>query len=383
MHTQASSPADSKQQGGPQLPTRTTPNLLVNLNTLRAIAALAVVYSHITSDAGLNLEHSVGARGVDIFFVISGFIIAYIGSRNSDRFFTRRLIRIVPFYWAATFAVFAVALILPDLLRSTKPDFIQLLCSLFFIPRETSYAGMFPTLVLGWSLNYEMYFYVMFGLSLMISRRLAPIICSGAIVAIVLCIHASGSQQPSVHFYARPLVFEFIFGILVYYFVQWADRHGQSLQAKSGIRALLLVILFAGLAGVFLIEANQGFGLPRAISSGIPAFFIVLSAILLERIYRIRINSRTIFLLGESSYILYLIHPYIVFGLLRTVLRGAPGGPLTTITIIVALMIVSSAIAIAIHLYFERPIMKFLRKKLLREDANGRMDPAPISEPAI
>jgi hypothetical protein len=157
--------------------------MLLNLHLLRALAALAVVYFHATSEAGLNLPINIGGHGVDVFFVISGFIIAYIGARTPERFFVRRLIRIVPFYWAATLAVFAAATLAPHLLRSTRTDVVQLLCSLFFIPRETAYAGTVPTLVLGWSLNYEMYFYVVFALALVVAPRRAPIVCSLAIAA--------------------------------------------------------------------------------------------------------------------------------------------------------------------------------------------------------
>src|SRR5262249_27989563 len=160
--------------------------------------ALGVVYFHTTSDAGLDLPVNVGGHGVDVFFAISGFIIAYIGARAPDRFLLRRLIRIVPFYWAATLVVFGAAALSPQILRSTRADVVQLLCSLFFIPRETSYAGMFPTLVLGWSLNYEMYFYVVFALALAVAPRRAPLVCSLVIVAIALLIDASGISHPSV-----------------------------------------------------------------------------------------------------------------------------------------------------------------------------------------
>lgn len=349
-------------------PRKTEPSLLVNLNTLRALAALAVVYFHTTSVAGLNLRLSVGSRGVDIFFVISGFIIAYIGSRNADHFFTRRLIRIVPFYWAATFAVFSVVLVLPNLLRSTQPDITQLFCSLFFIPRETGYSGMFPTLVLGWSLNYEMYFYVVFSLSLLISRRLAPVICCVAITAIMLIIRASGAENPSIQFYARPLVFEFVFGIGIFYLLYWLERYRAVLDAAVSGKIFLAILLLASVATIFFAEYRNGFGLPRPLISGISAFFIVFSAIMLERIYRVKIDSRILFLLGESSYILYLIHPYIVFGLLRTVLRGAhnESSP-AIIIIIVSLLAISSACAITIHLLFEKPVMQWLRRRMLGE----------------
>jgi exopolysaccharide production protein ExoZ len=353
-------------------PRQEAPGLLVNLNTLRALAALAVVYYHITADAGLNFRITTGARGVDIFFVISGFIIAYIGSRKSDRFFIRRLIRIVPFYWIATLALFSIVWMAPNLLRSTRPDFLQLICSLFFIPRETAYAGMFPTMVLGWSLNYEMYFYVMFSLALLISQRLAPILCCAAITAILLLIDLSGTQNPSLLFYARPLVFEFVFGIVVFYLLYWFEKHRDLLQSVASGKALLLLILVVSFTAIFVIEAMHGLGFERQLSAGIPAFFVVLSAILVERIYGFRANGRLLFLLGESSYILYLIHPYVVFGILRTVFRGQHTfGTAETIGIIVFLLMASSALAIGIHIAVEKPVMGFLRRKILREDGKA------------
>src|SRR5262249_47851617 len=182
--------------------------MIYNIHLLRALAALAVVYFHVTSDAGLQLPVNIGAHGVDVFFVISGFIIAYIGARSPDGFLVRRLIRIVPFYWAATLVVFAVALLYPHVMRTTQADFAQLVYSLLFIPRETPYAGMLPTLILGWSLNYEMYFYVLFALSLLLARRRAPLVCAALITAILLAIVWSGTARPSLRFYARPLVFE-------------------------------------------------------------------------------------------------------------------------------------------------------------------------------
>src|SRR5262249_8559529 len=126
--------------------------MIYNLHLLRAVAALAVVYFHVTSDAGLRLPVNIGAHGVDVFFVISGFIISYIGARSPHNFLLRRVIRIVPFYWAATLVVFVLALLFPHLMRTTQADFNQLLCSLLFIPYETADGGMLPTLILGWSL---------------------------------------------------------------------------------------------------------------------------------------------------------------------------------------------------------------------------------------
>jgi peptidoglycan/LPS O-acetylase OafA/YrhL len=340
--------------------------VLLNLHLLRAIAALAVVYFHTTSEAGLNLPINIGGHGVDVFFVISGFIIAYIGARTPERFFLRRLIRIVPFYWAATLAVFGAAAVAPHLLRTTRADVVQLLCSLFFVPRETPYAGTVPTLVLGWSLNYEMYFYVVFALALAVAPRRAPIICGLAIGAIALAVSASGISHPSVRFYARPLVFEFVFGVCVYFLFAATERHLDWFAERPAIRWGLWAVAIAAVIAIGYEEYHATFGWPRFLAAGVPAFLLVLSALLLERAYGVRASSPTVFLIGESSYILYLIHPYVIYGLLRA--TGAHRAALSwpaTIGLVIGLMLASCIVAIAIHVWFERPIIAALRRRVL------------------
>jgi peptidoglycan/LPS O-acetylase OafA/YrhL len=114
-------------------------------------------------------------------------------------------------------------------------------------------------------------------------------------------------------------------------------------------------------------EYGHGFGLPREISAGVPAFFLVVGTILVELVYGLSIRSRILFLVGEASYILYLIHPYVVYGILRTLFRHASeAAPLPMAALIVALLGASAAVAVAIHLMFEKPVMEWLRRRLLR-----------------
>ena len=360
--------------------TAPAPSLLYNLHLLRALAALGVVYFHITSEAGLNLRPNIGAHGVDVFFVISGFIISYIAAESPGHFLTRRLIRIVPFYWAATLFVFGIALAFPSVLRSTQADVTQLICSMLFIPRETSYAGTVPTLVLGWSLNYEMYFYAVFACALALSRRWAPLLCVAAIASIVAAISASHATSPSVVFYSRPIVFEFGLGIGVYYWfrrTRTARRREQSGSAR-GWPVWLLAIGAAIALGVE--EFYHGFGAPRFLAAGVPAFLLVSSALALERTYGFAARNKVVYLLGESSYILYLIHPYIIYGCLRLVLRGhvAVRAPAVAV-LIIALMAVSATAAIAIHLAFEKPLLAYLRRRILPAKTSRTAQGVPIS----
>jgi len=338
--------------------------VLYNLHLLRVIAALGVVYFHTTSTAGLKLDWDVGSRGVDVFFVISGFIIAYIGTGRPEHFFRRRLIRVVPFYWAATLTVFAVALVAPHVFSTTTASVPHLVSSLAFVPRMNPAGEMMPTLLLGWSLNFEMFFYVLFAMALAISPKRAPLICVGWIVAFVLAIHGFASKSDLMNFYARPIVLEFCFGVVVFYIVAFCTEHKEALAKVPALKWLLAATLVGGLIGIAVFEQHYRDTVPRYLVAGIPAFFIVLSALLLERIYGVATNNKLIYLLGEASYIIYLVHPYVVFTILRLVVKNADLPEPALAGLIVALLALTSAISVAIHLWFEKPVMAFLRARL-------------------
>src|SRR5690348_14430150 len=127
---------------------------LHNIQLLRAVAALMVVCIHL--DAMFSkLGVLIPDAGVDLFFVISGFIMVQVSSNTLPRmFFARRLIRVVPLYWTMTFLIFICAAIAPSLFVNTSADFISLAKSLLFIPFAKSDVGMAqPLLFVGWTLN--------------------------------------------------------------------------------------------------------------------------------------------------------------------------------------------------------------------------------------
>lgn len=338
--------------------------MLYNLHLLRVIAALGVVYFHTTSDAGLRLDWDVGSRGVDVFFVISGFIIAYIGTGKPEQFFRRRMIRVVPFYWAATLVVFAAARVAPALFRTTSGEISHLLHSLVFIPHAHQ-GEMHPTLILGWSLNFEIFFYVLFGLALRISQRWSPVITVGWIVLFVIAIHTIAGNNDITNFYARPIVLEFCYGIGVYYAFVWCSARRDQLAAGPALKWLLLVVALSSLLAIITGEQYLRDSIPRYLLAGVPSFFLVLSALLLEKIYGVATNNKLIYLIGESSYIIYLIHPYIVFSVLRVGFKGASAWSSPALAaLILGLLALTSVVSIAIHLWFEKPVMAYLRKRL-------------------
>ena len=169
-----------------------------SIQILRAVAALGVVALHVSHEGATRLgarnplpDFSVGAAGVDLFFVISGFIMVYASDALFARagapayFFTRRLARIVPLYWAATaaavvcFVAFRYAGALEQLSWQT------FVASLLFVPWPRPDGAMLPVHMLGWTLNFEMFFYVVFALALMLTRRNAVFAVTALFLALV------------------------------------------------------------------------------------------------------------------------------------------------------------------------------------------------------
>ncbi|MDB5937705.1 MAG: acyltransferase, partial [Polaromonas sp.] len=153
----------------------------IGVQILRFVAAMLVVVMHITeaisvriTGAGPDHYWSAGAIGVDIFFVISGFVMAMSTARlpagNQTNwqaawiFMKRRLLRIAPLYWFYTLLKAALVLILPSLALRSSIDMQHLLASMLFIPALSPWGLVQPTLPVGWTLNFEMLFYVVFAI---------------------------------------------------------------------------------------------------------------------------------------------------------------------------------------------------------------------------
>ncbi len=282
-----------------------TSNRLPALQVLRFLAAFLVVLFHV--GAGLEAERMLsfnpfryGASGVDVFFVLSGFIIAY--STDPDRgiihFLKRRIARIVPLYWFLTTGVVAIALLAPQLLNSTEVTAEALWKSYLFIPYQRQTGFVQPLLFLGWTLIYEMYFYAVFAVSLLAGRR-AWLLACGAIAIVVAAGQVMPGASVAWRFYSDPVTLEFVFGILLYQFYM------RGTVLKRGSWALGIALIGIGVA-LYIV----GLEWPRAAGKGIPALLFV-AAFLCLRFPHGRILALLV-VLGDASYSLYLSHPYIV-----------------------------------------------------------------------
>jgi len=316
---------------------------------------------------------SLGGFGVDIFFVISGFIISTITFHNPAHFWMKRLIRIVPFYWTATIGIFLLALAIPAVLHHAKADVPWLLFSLFFIPHDSP-NGVHPLLGLGWTLNYEMYFYAIFAVALFLWRRRAAYLAAAAVAAVLVATRIVSPSSPAEAFYGDPIVLEFIWGIFVFELFRRASWMTTPSPRGAGYVAVLVIL---ALALVWLPIQEVTRIDPMRLSAGAAAAIVVAMFLLLEKRYGIAAQNRFVLLVGEASYVLYLIHPYVVFGILRLVLGPSQQYPLWSGWLLAAVLLtVATGIAIAIHLWFEVPVMNWLRRKLIGEPRPAIFQPA-------
>ena len=281
---------------------------LNNLQVLRGLAALAVAYAHTTwAPPGWR---PFGFFGVEIFFVISGFIMAMTVGRHREAFFRRSLIRILPLCWAGTLLIFLIAISYPHFLRSTRPDAAELVKSLLFIPFRNGSGEISPILFTGWTLNYEMYFYAILAISLLLKVTRPLLLTSALIAAATVACFPFRQSLPVAEFYSNPIVIEFLAGLLAYHI------YSNVLSIRLPLLYVLRLTVSIGLLSlIFVDEALTRFSpaeymVYRPWTLGVIAFVVVLRATLLSRAGS-DIKQTFLILLGDASYSLYIVHPYV------------------------------------------------------------------------
>jgi exopolysaccharide production protein ExoZ len=369
--------------------TTTAPkNYLLNIQVLRFVAAFLVVLGHVLTSADrmplqngeLALTRSFADTfgvGVDIFFIISGFIMFYLchdkfGRKGESRsFLLRRFIRVVPIYWAFTALMVISILIFADQVTTAIINPEHLLASLAFIPWMNPDGIMRPVLKLGWTLNYEIFFYLAFGLVLNLPRRVAlPLLFSAFLAAVAL-----NALLPSdlwiLKFWSDPIILEFLLGIgLAAAFLRdWRLSFAQA----AGLIALACFTL------IVLVPIAQLHGVTfRPLVYGVPSLMICAAFAFGPQMSADRLLDRALVLFGTASYCLYLSHPFI----LNAVERLGPGWwtdhPRAFVTAACAASIFGS---IALYLCLERPLVALFSRLAGASGRFRRAKPVPVIQP--
>jgi len=239
-----------------------------------------------------------GAVGVDIFFVISGLVI-YLSTLDKDippgRFLLNRVIRIVPAYWIYTVLMAVMLISLGAWLPHPAINLPHFILSLLFIPAENPGGyGLYPTLNVGWTLNYEMFFYLLFSLAFTVPQRHRPLIIAAALFAVNEVLGRYGVVS---RFYENNIVFEFLLGIGI----GMLYRRGW---ISPGFWLPLAVIGCSAVA-IYHLDASD-----RLLNWGLPSAMIVLSCVAMENSFK---GSRILKTLGDCSYSVYLVHVMVLY----------------------------------------------------------------------
>ncbi len=280
----------------------------LGIQALRAVAASMVLVTHSTYYAFERLDGAFstwekGTRGVDLFFVISGFVMIYSsrslrGTRTGWwQFALHRIVRIVPLYWLVTTMKILIMLVSTGLALHAMLNINTAVCSYLFLPARNLDGKIEPLVAVGWTLNFEMLFYLIFTLALLAGNDVLKS------VGAALTLLAAGGivRQPSwpaASVYFNSIVLEFFFGMVV------ASLCIRQLVIPRAATAWLLVVGF-----VCLLSPPFDSPLPKALISGLPAFFMIWAAASLGSLERH--IPRFVLYLGDASYSIYLIHPFV------------------------------------------------------------------------
>lgn len=370
---------------------------LRSIQALRAIAALAVMgchlraieHKHLGDEALLSDTWINGASGVDIFFVISGFVMVWVtantpnSARQSAAFLFARITRIYPLWWLFSGAMATYFLVTYGVpwdanrlmeLGMTGPE--HLWKSALLIPQRD-----FPVLDIGWTLIHEMYFYVIFAAFIFVSparwRPLLLLLWAVFIIAAGLQNPAPGHAGNLVALVMFPMTLEFILGGLIAYII------------GRGITGLALPCFILGGALYTLVFMHYSFidgggsllawmqldnpaaftlSWGRTICFGLPAGLIVYGLVSLEmkRGWGEKIPTFMV-ALGDWSYGLYLCHILVLSLIARLIFPYLSGPPVVES---IAFILIASAVTIAVaaltYRLFERPLIGMFKNSRRR-----------------
>ena len=340
---------------------------LRTIQAARGIAANLVVFSHLylvepkyTAGTVLPAFTLYGIAGVDLFFVISGFIMVAVAGRDRGpiEFLWRRATRIYPTYWLVSLMVLATVLIAPTFVNSSITTPISLWRSFLLIPDRT-----FPLLAVGWTLVYEIYFYLVFTifLALRISVFVGLVAWGVLILVIAAAVPDQIASSPVLRVIVSPLTAEFMMGAIVGFL--WRRRRMSGAIALGAVGLAGLIVSTVYIAPMLSLAANPYLNAWRVIMFGIPATLIVYALTGLEHRYPSGRLAELMVAAGDWSYATYLIHVLVISAMGRIIFALASGGGgRASFALVATGLLVANVAGAGIYVLFERPTLHWLRK---------------------
>ena len=340
-----------------QRPTAHTTYRLIQV--LRAVAAEMVVLRHATAllHARDSRRFSIwqnGVTGVDIFFVISGFVMMISTTpllttlHPARTFFTRRVERIGPMYWLATTVKLFALLAAPTLALVGLGRWWHVLASYLFFPTRSPAGSYGTVLAVGWTLVFEMAFYILF--TVVLATRVPRLIAlAPALLALAFAWTIPFvARHGTLHFYASTMQLEFLFGMLLAASIRWVRKIPAPLAVLLAIAGLLPLLFWYPEAVV----------LWGGLIWGIPALSVVAAAVALESPLGHR-TPRWLLEIGDASYSIYLIHGFVLPVVCMVCARF--GGVYAPALTLIASIIVATAAGDLSYRLIERPAMQWFK----------------------
>jgi peptidoglycan/LPS O-acetylase OafA/YrhL len=260
---------------------------------------------------------------------------------TATNFISNRIIRIIPLYWTLTILALIVFLILPDKVNSSGGETV-IFQSFFLLPTDGKYL-----INNGWTLRYEFLFYIIFMISLFLqNKRFIAII----IIGLLFIGQSIESNNTYFKFLTNTLLLEFLFGIFLYFFYN---------KYKKDNILLSVSLLTSSIILLFFFMENNDLIKSRAIYYGIPALLFCGAFLVLEN--KLQKIKSFILPLGNSSYSLYLIHPFVLMGSSIILKKFNNESYLYDIILILSMLISSIIVGILTYKYIEIKQINYLK----------------------
>lgn len=349
--------------------------MLYSLQYLRGIASILVVLYHARGDLnGIygtvnfgDILFSNGYVGVDLFFIISGFVIMLSTEKDNSciSFTIKRFFRLYPAY---------LACLVITVLLFNKPIDFSLLKAIFFInenindtPPWFGYTIVFTA----WTLMYEIIFYIYFTISMALSKKYRDVVCSFLMICAMASIYIFTESEFSFSGYSAvlidsrigpfgdllrvlssPMFIEFSVGMLIYRIYK-----SNVLSTATNLSTLLFFVSISAFAFFYFTGKNGGHGI---IAGGMYSSLLLLGLVMYEKTHKIK-KIKPLYYLGDISYSLYLTHPIIInmlsFGIVSVFSYSEGGGIINLITI----MSISVVLSTILYIFIEKPFVGIAR----------------------
>lgn len=338
---------------------------LVSIQLLRALASLLVLLAHLQikerqyGDVSSLIwqQFRVGSIGVDIFFVLSGFIIFHVAGRTPStkvdawKFMKNRFIRVLPLYWALSAVALIIFLAQPELVNKSSTKATAIWESFLLIPTDNKLL-----IQNGWTLSYEFLFYfAFFVVMLLLPLKFRAQTLFWAAFSSVFAGLLIEPNSVFARFITDDLLLEFAYGVLIGAIYQ-NSRIGCYFTAAWGSAAAVAALATI----IFLACVPPSQGTLRGIYFGVPAGLLVFAALALEKELS---RLAPLKILGDSSYSLYLSHVLTLPAAGMIWVKLGLNTELSNVWLLIYLFVVSVGASIMLYQYFELPVTNQLRKR--------------------